>query len=385
MENFEAVKDKEIKNKPEQNKSRRALALRNIRELGVYFVLGTSMLMGRIGWDEYGEYKETQRIEVFKSGEIEKKDIKTNLSLIETNDKEYKMSAEHLRETLLETYPLSWIDNISSISQSVEAPRPDSRYGEEINKHSTTIASCRKNFLSAKSEIIFYSKANLSSLQEVDEVLSHELGHAYQFSLATNKEELDQKIKQRLTEDDRYFSSYVETIVNKNKQIEEEAREREYWAEIVKQFFTDASELNIKDFQIVASEIAKTDPSLNWAEAKERLDDIILRAYQEQGKIFVAIENFNTQDEIRNDKLLIAIEFKYAGHHYRANLEGGKEFVGSKVELFRRSDGFVCYRKAGVGSSGKYLSFFFKPGPNSRVSIYQTSTGEKITEINAIS
>ena len=73
MENFEAVKDKEIKNKPEQNKSRRALALRNIRELGVYFVLGTSMLMGRIGWDEYGEYKETQRIEVFKSGEIEKK------------------------------------------------------------------------------------------------------------------------------------------------------------------------------------------------------------------------------------------------------------------------------------------------------------------------
>src|SRR3989344_2574555 len=323
MENFEAVKDKEIKNKPEQNKSRRALALRNIRELGVYFVLGTSMLMGRIGWDEYGEYKETQRIEVFKSGEIEKKDIKTNLSLIETNDKEYKMSAEHLRETLLETYPLSWIDNISSISQSVEAPRPDSRYGEEINKHSTTIASCRKNFLSAKSEIIFYSKANLSSLQEVDEVLSHELGHA--------------------------------------------------------------SELNIKDFQIVASEIAKPDPSFNWAEAKERRDDIILRAYQEQGKIFVAIENFNTQDEIRNDKLLIAIEFKYAGHHYRANLEGGKEFVGSKVELFRRSDGFVCYRKAGVGSSGKYLSFFFKPGPNSRVSIYQTSTGEKITEINAIS
>lgn len=74
-------------------------------------------------------------------------------------------------------------------------------------------------------------------------VIGHELGHANDWStnqhLSTDERyDLLLKILERVEADDRFKSDYVENIKLEDWQAQLYSRAREYWGEIVGQYFT---------------------------------------------------------------------------------------------------------------------------------------------------
>ncbi len=171
-----------------------------------------------------------------------------------------EISTNILRE-YLNTFPLGWVEEITYIGQSNEYEQMSYK-----GVKGSALASCAK--VGKQSIITFYIPTRSASPAYVMHSLSHEIAHANDWS---NDEEMSYKervdllydISQRVFANDRFLSSYVESIENPELGERNFQRATEYWAEISAQYFSDPTKLNIKDYAIVDSQVRKADPNYN--------------------------------------------------------------------------------------------------------------------------
>lgn len=203
------------------------------------------------------------------------------VSGLETRDG--KLDAKTVRRIILETYPKSWNQEIESVvyknSADVKSPYTDSK-GSSLS----VLAWCEGGGGSKKSKIVFFNGIKTTGIEYVNHTLLHESAHAamdwVRSATMSSVERADMAlaVAERLRSKDRYKSSYVEKISNPDKQTELYTKAVEYVAEISSQYARDATKLHIKDFQLVDSQIHKTDPQFNWKDAKQRRDQLIAQA-----------------------------------------------------------------------------------------------------------
>ena len=161
----------------------------------------------------------------------------------------------------LNSLPRSWAEEIAYIGQSNE-------YGQMSYEgvKGGALASCAG--VGKQSVITFYAPTRGTSPAYVMHSLSHEIAHANDWSEdeeMSYKERVDllYDIAQRVFANDRFHSSYVESIENPDLGKRNYQRAVEYWAEICAQYFSDPTKLNIRDYAIVDSQVRETDPNYN--------------------------------------------------------------------------------------------------------------------------
>lgn len=192
------------------------------------------------------------------------------------------LSQETLRE-VLETFPQTWIHGeIGSIRQTDEIDKVSKSYGIE----GYTFASCSDlNEPKIRAAITFYRQSQESDAFHVISVLGHEIAHTNDWD-SDNEATLEERtnlllaIAGRLEADDRYMSSYVESIKNDDKQLEKFRKAKEYWAEICEAYFGDPDSLHYEDFRVVDEYVKRGDPNFAVEEStKERLRLIFKGVY----------------------------------------------------------------------------------------------------------
>jgi hypothetical protein len=196
-------------------------------------------------------------------------------------------------------YPKGWIrGEISSIEYSSKdlkqvIPGADNKYGKELSKASpagsyspgsitfypslqTTLAKYRK--LQDKNEKEIISSADVGKY--FDSTFSHEIGHANDWFEDKDMDrharaQLLLKVIKRLRSDNpakeagSFVSGskgYVNEIENPNPLIEIELKSREYWGEIVQNYFQYPSwtaKTFPEDYKIVDELVKKTDPNFD--------------------------------------------------------------------------------------------------------------------------
>lgn len=199
------------------------------------------------------------------------------------------ISAEVLEAIAVQTYPEGWVEGeITSISQDLI-----NRGSEGMNNYGltgwSTIASCiQESRVGGKSQIIFYKDSAKNTLYEnINEALSHEIAHANDWE-ADNELSFEERlnlllaIADRVRSEDRYLSTYVESINNEDKQKELYLKCTEYWAEICSRYFGDSADnLNYKDVQIIEGMVKKEDPDFDQpAACTKRINSIIAYGYK---------------------------------------------------------------------------------------------------------
>lgn len=197
--------------------------------------------------------------------------------------KDGDLSAKILSE-ILETYPKGWVNNeIESVTQEEQAVENEDSGSRE---GWVTVAGARVS-RAGKKKLVFY-KVPMSEkpAEYVVETLGHEIAHGNDWfsDNEMNDEEradLALAISERLSAEDRFQSSYVESIEHEDKKKERYKKATEYWAEISAQYFENASKLNVKDFIIVDQQVQKTHPGFNWRETKERRDNLIRQSLKQ--------------------------------------------------------------------------------------------------------
>ena len=197
---------------------------------------------------------------------IEKSEVEvSNMAIVGwEKEEEWEMDTSTFRK-ILETYPDGWvIGEVVSITQEARnAPMPE-RYG--LAKGSTSTAA----FYSGTERITFDTKPHP---YEILDILAHELGHANDWESdeeMTDEERLDLllAVGDRIDDEDRYRSSYVESIKNKDRERERYLKATEYWAEICEAYFTQPYNLNAKDYALVEARVKRHDPEFNDVEAR---------------------------------------------------------------------------------------------------------------------
>jgi len=182
---------------------------------------------------------------------------------------------------VLSTYPKNWFTHEVGLIEQ----REDSKYEES--------EMLRKNKLGKVAGVADYSEDLVSirftklthklKVSELVRILGHESAHANDFQ-GDNDLSIDEmldlasSVGQRINDNDRYKSYYVEHIKDEDKQHQNYVRATEYWAEICEQYFADATKLNIKDALLVETAIKRNDPTFNWREAAEQRQELIKRA-----------------------------------------------------------------------------------------------------------
>ncbi len=355
--------------------------LRKARKMGTALAFGMVLFAGAdAGLSKYGQYKENKHVEMFKnSAALKEGEIDIKISSLTSENDGGRISPENLRAILLRTYPLSWISTVNAIIEAENELDTGGRYGSKL-KNVNAVASCNSSLfgtLFSGSDIVFYDSARFYSLQRLlNRTFSHELGHAYRNSLFYSGEALDHKIRDRLQSDDRFISEYVENI---DADADKDAKVGEYWAEIVSQFFEDASQLNIKDFKLVANEISKTDPDFNWRRARDERAHMISESIQGENRV-ARIDGLVISDKVEGGKLIVSIKFQYEGYKYETELEGDADLAGKEGMINYTKNGFIYYRSS--GESDRCMSFYFEPEGNSKILLHRTATMEKIKELN---
>ncbi|MBI2057823.1 MAG: hypothetical protein HYT63_02475 [Candidatus Yanofskybacteria bacterium] len=183
---------------------------------------------------------------------------------------------------VLETFPQSWVREISSIKQ-VEGTSSMEWLTKKLHRlegESTIVAHCDIRRGKGKSEITFFGITKKIPLEFIIQGLAHEISHANDwnsdhFANQTEKVELLLKIGKRLQSGDRFKSEYVEAIGGFSQGQKNINQAIEYWAEICRQYFTDPTQLPAEDFVLVDSQVRKTDPTYNALVSSNKRAEII--------------------------------------------------------------------------------------------------------------
>ncbi len=181
---------------------------------------------------------------------------------------EQRIDSATVDRILAETYPKGWIrGEVASVEQLPDTQLMGDRYG--LGKDAESVATHYKGGEGGKSKIVFHgiSKQGYSA-NEIFGILAHELGHANDWSgdNEMNREEkmdLLLHVGDRLDDEDRYYSSYVEAIQNDDEQRERYLKASEYWAEICEAYFSDPGNMNYTDYALVEEHLKKQDPNFN--------------------------------------------------------------------------------------------------------------------------
>ncbi len=239
----------------------------------------------------------------------EKSNEKTpEVGQLSVGELEGAITEEEVR-AVLETLPKGWVDGqIASIKEKPEeeAPPVDALYKErqELWVSAHTLCSYEN-----PAEIKFYrSKRKERQRLSVEEImvrLYHEIGHGNSYSCDDQMSRLERfelldRILQRISEPDRYMSSYVETLEAKDGTRESTMffKANEYWAVIVSKYFSDPNELNNVDFLIINNLIKKYDPQYNAIKSAAQRRKIVSAIKQDIKSRKKELKNANKETEL---------------------------------------------------------------------------------------
>ena len=190
-----------------------------------------------------------------------------------------------------QTYPDGWVGGeITSISQKDERKNIGGEIGGEYGLEGEAWASCisTSTGYGYDSEIVFHGWSYYETLySNINEAFSHEIAHANDWEVSNDLSFEDRAsfllaIVERVQSEDRFHSTYVESIKNEDKQLELHNKCKEYWAEICEQYFGgSAQNLNYKDVQLIESVVKKEDPNFDPLDAyTKRTNSIIAYGYK---------------------------------------------------------------------------------------------------------
>ncbi len=168
---------------------------------------------------------------------------------------------------ILGTFPIEFLSNMNSISfENVHKKMNAKKYGE-TNAHKEASGEADSNDRSVK---IFAGALEGGKIWITNDLIAHELAHLNDWDtnkLLTLEERLEllNKILERLNSEDRYQSSYVESITNDNKQYEKYSKAQEYYAEIMEVYFSVNGPISLPeaDRAIAREVIYKLNPQYN--------------------------------------------------------------------------------------------------------------------------
>ncbi|MFA6397594.1 MAG: hypothetical protein WDK96_01960 [Candidatus Paceibacterota bacterium] len=181
------------------------------------------------------------------------------------------LPAEVFHKILEQTYPKNWINSeITEIKQENMTEEIPKSYG--INDDQKAWALTNDN-----SKIIFFEPSFRFNFSEnINTAFSHEAGHCNSWECINNlsiEQRLDflLYILDRVQSEDRYLSSYVESINSEDKKNELYNKATEYWAVICEVYFSgNIQNLNIKDIQIIETIIKTKDPNFDVYKALQK-------------------------------------------------------------------------------------------------------------------
>lgn len=215
------------------------------------------------------------------------------------------LSAEDLRQILNQTYPKGFINNqIASIEQkrnlseaekrqlAEKDERDKARYG--LNRKAGANLVGRAEFVwdntVNRGRVLLYPATSKDSVRAIieDDIVHEALGHGNDWDTDHDivlEQGLDllHDVAGRLSAVDRFQSPYVEGInIPADAQEEGYSRAKEYYAEIMAQYFRDADQLAQADFEIVDRQVRNSDPKFDWKQARQRRDQLIEQALKTQ-------------------------------------------------------------------------------------------------------
>ncbi|MBL8030792.1 MAG: hypothetical protein JNK33_00490 [Candidatus Doudnabacteria bacterium] len=129
-------------------------------------------------------------------------------------------------------------------------------------------------------EIVFFKPQKQKTLANGLECLGHEMGHENSWDNVleldvSTRMELILAVAERVQSPDRYASSYVNSINNKDKKLELACKSTEYWGEITEQYFEHPENMNIKDYRLVDGWVKKRDPNFDPIKARAERKKIL--------------------------------------------------------------------------------------------------------------
>lgn len=211
------------------------------------------------------------------SEERERADVRVNDFVLhpeyyEGGKVEQRIDSATVDRILAETYPKGWVrGEVASVEQLPDRVLFGERYG--LGKDAEAFATCYREGLSDQSKIVFHGISERGySANEIFEVLAHELAHANDWESDNEmnqgeKMNLLLQVGDRLDDEDRYYSSYVESIENKDEQAGRYLKASEYWAEICAAYLFDQSNMSYQDYKLVENHLKKQDPNFKAGQA----------------------------------------------------------------------------------------------------------------------
>ncbi len=187
------------------------------------------------------------------------------IDAIETHDG--LLRQEQVQDVVV-NLPQSWtIGKIESIHFLKGVEKADKGYAP-----SGVLADETPNPATGESSIRFFGSAKNESVEYVIETIDHEVAHAndWQNRPGLSLEErlaFWTKVSDRSFAADRYYSSYVEGIKDKDLGAENYYKTIEYWAEICQAYFNHPDDLDVNDFRLVDRFVKNADPAYNLREA----------------------------------------------------------------------------------------------------------------------
>ena len=159
-------------------------------------------------------------------------------------------------QSTLNNLPEQWRKKIGSISGEEKIEKIPERYGLALTKEGyLTGAMAEYNYQTGITDITFFKCPGGWLKKDFQLLLLHETGHANDWRARYRNvpERINMMYEnlKRVKSPDRFRSGYVESIKNPDKQIESSLKTVEYWAEIVKQYFSDKEQLSNKDQELV--------------------------------------------------------------------------------------------------------------------------------------
>lgn len=202
---------------------------------------------------------------------------------------------ERMARLMRETMPKGWTHNLKKVVFEPKAPSEDDSYGIEggITLAEATMEADGKDVITFFASSIGDAKTNVSG--NMFHELAHTLDWRHRWPLKpAEAEAMTTKVAKRLSEKDRFHSSYVEAINNPNKSIEREDKTVEYWAEISEAYFNlpDPEEvLPQEDLATVTEFVVRLDPHFEPAQAWEKrraiLDEMANENFSERLDTFL--------------------------------------------------------------------------------------------------
>ena len=214
-----------------------------------------------------------------KAEEKNKHEKKRPVQLTDIKTRDGKIAKKMMRD-YLQTLPPKWIlPNVKSIVQSKD--QHQIHYGGLKNEYALASASIKSD----GAEIKYYRESEKQPLDYVINSVVHEIAHANSWNNdhVSHEECLNLllKIAKRINAENRYRSSYVESIKEEDPLETNYNRAVEYWAEISAQYFSDPTKLSFSDFSVVDDYIRKIDPKYNWKKSFDSRLNLIQRIRQD--------------------------------------------------------------------------------------------------------